>query len=165
MLHKPTYDNCIVISTTKKESENCPIIQKAYMYLGRIVPKYVVRNSKVYKIYYLNPMWFINGFIVYVENDKVCTVSIFGKHTNADPKTNVFCLREDMKNVIFDLKYFYNLLEAFEIFSLDSCHCLPREGDIRYKQLFSIRLTPENLRRIQCKTKNWIQYLKKSFKK
>jgi len=164
-LHRPTYNDCIVISTTKEESDRCPVVQKAYIYPGRIVPKYMVRGGKVYKICYLNPMWFINGFIVYVENDKVYEVSVFGRHTNADPETNVFCLRDDMKNVTFNLEYFYSLVEALEIFSLDSCHCQPNKEDVVYKELPSLRLTTETLRRLECKIRAWIQYLKKSFKR
>ena len=164
-LHRPTYDDYIIISTTKEENDRCSIVQKAYVYLGRIVPKYIVKKGKVYKICYLNPMWFINGFIVYVENNKVYEVSVFGRHTNADPETNVFCLRNDMKNIVFNLEYFYNLVEALEIFSLDSCHCQPNKEDVIYKELPSLRLTTETLRRLKCKTRIWIQHLKKSFKR
>lgn len=113
-------------------------VETSYIYLGRIIPNRVIKQKNVYEITYLHPFYFIEGFVVITENNKVNRIVIFGYHPNRDGKSGLYCLPNYKINVIFSEDYFKILLSNIKTFYLDSCHLTPRADHLKYKKLQSI---------------------------
>ena len=128
------YKSCTVVCSGSNEL----FVEKSYIYLGQIVPNRAIKQKNVYEITYLHPLYFIEGFIIITENDKVNRIVILGYHPNRDGKTGLYCLPDYKKNITFSEDYFNILLTNIKTFYLDSCYLTPRAKHLKYKKLKSI---------------------------
>lgn len=137
--HKPVdyVDDRIVIWS---HNDDLPLVEKCYLYEGQIIPNRMVKDKNVFEITYLNPMFYINGFLVMTENDMVRTITLFGYHPNRDPKTNLYCLPDYKKGVKYDQVYFERLLTNIKTYYLDDCFYTPSHSHVTYKKLKSMAI-------------------------
>lgn len=127
-------EDCTVVYSGSDEL----FVEKSYIYLGQIIPNRAIKQKNVYEITYLHPLYFIEGFIVITENDKVNRIVILGYHPNRDGKTGLYCLPDYKKSITFSEDYFNILLTNIKTFYLDSCYLTPRVEHIKYKKLKSV---------------------------
>jgi hypothetical protein len=104
--------------------------EKNYIYNGQIIPNRVIQNKTVFKIIELDPIWFLNGFCVTVENNLVKRVIVFGYHPNKDWKTGNFCLPEHKLNIKYTKSYEKMLINTLKTFYLDDCYVKPLDKQI-----------------------------------
>jgi hypothetical protein len=130
-------DDRIVI---RPYQDDLPLVEKSYFYEGLIIPNRMIKNRAVYEITKLHPMFYINGFLVMTENSKVRNIILFGYHPNRDPKTSLYCLSNDKKDVIYDEIYFNRLVTNIKTYYLDDCFYTPSLKYVDYKKLKSIAL-------------------------
>ena len=94
-------------------------------------------KRKMFFIVYLNPVYFINGFDVVTENDKVRHVYLFGFHPNRDDN-GLYCLPDEKKNQIFSERYFNMLIANIKTYYFDSCFFKPPSNLIKFKKMQSM---------------------------
>jgi hypothetical protein len=115
-----------------------PLVEKTHIYEGCIIPNRVIKGRNVYEIIEIGPQYYINGFSVTTEQDKVQLVTLFGYHPNRDPKTNLYCIPDYKKGVIFDQIYLDRLITNIKTYYLDNCYFIPRS--VKYRKLKSIAI-------------------------
>ncbi|MFW9871828.1 MAG: hypothetical protein ACFFG0_01915 [Candidatus Thorarchaeota archaeon] len=113
------------------------LYEKHHIYIDRIIPNRIIIKREVYKITYLDKLYFIEGFDVVTENDKVRRVYLYGFHPNRDDN-GLYCLPDEKKNQLFTENYFNMLVSNIKTYYYDSCYFKPPSGDIRYKKLKSM---------------------------
>lgn len=126
------YDDVTII-----QSGNSKLYEKHHLYVGKIVPNRVLQNKNVFQITFLDEVYFISGFDVVTENDKVRRVYLFGFHPNRDDN-GLYCLSEGKKNQTFSKEYFNVLLANIRTYYFDSCYFKPPSKFIKYKKLQSV---------------------------
>ena len=119
-------------------NNNLPLVEKVHIYEGQILPNRVIQNQNVYEITYLDPLYILNGFMVITEQSFVKTITLFGYHPNRDPETNLYCLPDYKKGVIYNEQYFDMLLTNIKTYYLDNCFFIPGKTQVTYKKLQSV---------------------------
>lgn len=114
------------------------LVEKVYIYEGQIVPNRLIKNKSAYEITYLDPLYFINGFMVITEQDFVKTITLFGYHPNRDPITNLYCLPDYKKGVEYNKTYFDMLMVNIKTYYLDNCFFIPGSIHIKFKKINSL---------------------------
>lgn len=89
----------------------------------KIIPDKLIYRGKIREMIKLNKNLWINGFEIHLdENRNIEKIVIDGKHPNADPSTNVFCLTNEIIgkpvesvgfSMIFSLISTYNLTQSY----------------------------------------------------
>jgi hypothetical protein len=127
-------DRCVIWS----HDNDLPLVEKVYVYEGRITPNRVIKNKNVYEVTHINPLYIMNGFMLITEQDFVKTITLFGYHPNRDPETNLYCLPDYKKGVIYNEQYFDMLLTNIKTYYLDNCFFIPGKTQVTYKKLKSV---------------------------
>jgi hypothetical protein len=97
----------------------------------KIIPDKVIISRKIYEITRIDKSLHINGFKIYLDKDKNITeVIVNGKHPNADPRTNVLCLSEEVIGKPLEVVGIPMLYSFISLFNLD--HCYFRPWDLFY---------------------------------
>lgn len=126
------YDSAIIIT-----SGHTKLYEKHHIYIDEIIPNRIIIKKNIHKITFLDKVYFINGFDVVTENDKVRRVHLFGFHPNRDDN-GLYCLSEQKKNKLFTEEYFKILLSNIKTYYFDSCYFKPPSNLIKYKKMKSI---------------------------
>lgn len=136
--HKPMeyVDDRIVI----RPHNDLSLVEINYIYEGQIIPNRVIQNRNVYEITRLDPQYYINGFMVTTENGFVHLITLFGYHPNRNPDTNLYCLPDYKKGVLYNESYFERLLTNIKTWYLDDCYFRPGKSKYDLKRLKSISL-------------------------
>jgi len=126
------YDSAIRIV-----SGNTKLYEKHYIYIGQIIPERIISKKNVYKITFLDKIYFLDGLDVVTENDKVRRIYLFGFHPNRD-ENGIYCLPDNKKNVEFTRDYFNILLSNIKTYYFDSCYFKPPKKLINYVKMKSM---------------------------
>jgi hypothetical protein len=126
------YDDATIIT-----SGNSELYEKHHLYIGKIIPNRLIKNKNLFEITFLDKVYFINGFDVVTENDKVRRVHLFGFHPNREDN-GLYCLPDEKKNKIFTEEYFNILLSNIKTYYFDSCYFKPPPQSIKFTKLKSI---------------------------
>jgi len=126
------YDSATIIV-----SGNSKLYEKHHIYINKIIPNRIILKKNVYKITFLDKVYFINGFDVVTENDKIRRIYLFGFHPNRDDN-GLYCLPEHKKNQLFTEQYFNMLLSNIKTYYFDSCYFKPPSSLIKYKKMKSM---------------------------
>lgn len=127
-------DRCVIWSY----DDNLPLVEKTYIYEGRITPNRVIKNKNVYEVTYIDPLYIINGFMIITEQDFVKTITLFGYHPNRNPETNLYCLPDYKKGIEYTNIYFESLLTNIKTYYLDDCFFVPSLKHLKYKKMKSL---------------------------
>lgn len=114
------------------------IYRKTHIFINRIIPNRVIKDRNIHDISYLDKMFYLDGFEVSTENDKVMNVRVFGIHPNCDPDTDNFCLPDFKKGTYFNSDYLNLIKTNIETYYLDNCFFNPTGKKLRYKKMKSI---------------------------
>lgn len=126
------YNSSITIT-----SGNQKLNEKHYIYIDEIIPNRIISKKNVYEITFLDQVYFVNGFDVVTENNKVRRVYLFGFHPNRD-SNGLYCLPDKKINVEFTEDYFKMLLSNIRTYYFDSCYFKPPSKLIKYRKIKSI---------------------------
>ena len=119
------------------KSGDSELYEEHHLYIGKVIPNRVIKNKNVFQITFLNALYFIKGFDVVTENNKVRRVHLFGFHPNRDDN-GLYCLPEEKKNQTFTKEYFDMLIANIRTYYFDSCYFKPPSKFIKYKKLQSM---------------------------
>ncbi len=137
-----------LLNFLKKLGQHEPIIigsavgkelyKKTYIYIKEIIPNRVILDKNAFRITHLDKMFYLDGFEVTTENDRVKNVKIFGNHPNSDTVTDIFCLPDFKKGVFFTDKYLNLIFTNIQTYYLDNCYFNPTGKELRYEKMKSI---------------------------
>ena len=99
-----------------------------------IVPRKLIFQNKMFEILKINSDYHIRGYTIKTCDDFIEEVIISGKHPNANPRTDEFCIPNFLRKYKIteeSLKMINNILYCF---NLDDCYFTPW-NDITYKKL------------------------------
>jgi hypothetical protein len=114
------------------------LYRKTHIFVNQVIPNRVIKEKNVHKITYLDEMFYLDGFEISTENDKVINVRVFGFHPNCDPNTDNFCLPDFKKGVFLTEKYFNLILTNIQTYYLDNCFFNPTGKQLRYEKMKSM---------------------------
>jgi len=95
-------------------------------------------DKNVYNITFLDEQYYLDGFEISTENDKVMNVRVFGFHPNCDPNTDNFCLPDFKKGTFFTEDYLKLILTNIQTYYLDNCFFNPTGKQLRYEKMKSM---------------------------
>jgi hypothetical protein len=119
-------------------NSDLPLIEKTYIYEGQITPNRMIKQKNVYEITFVHPQYIINGFSITTGNNFVEVITLFGFHPNRDPNTNLYCLPDYKKGIIYTPKYYEMLLTNIKTYYLDNCFFIPATTHVIYKKMKSV---------------------------
>lgn len=114
------------------ESDTGP--QRDYdIYIGEIIPKFIIENGVPKTITQLDKSWYLQGFVIKRLNNKLGGVTVFGKHPNADINTDQLCLKEEeVGAIVNDVEALKNILiNRLEVYYFDHSHFRPHLHQIQ----------------------------------
>ena len=114
------------------------LYKKTHIFINQVIPNRVIKEKNVYKITYLDEMFYLDGFEISTENDKVMNVRVFGFHPNCDANTDNFCLPDFKKGVFLTDEYFKLILTNIQTYYLDNCFFNPTGKQLRYEKMKSM---------------------------
>ncbi len=114
------------------------LYRKTHIFVNQVIPNRVIKEKNVYKITYLDKMFYLDGFEITTENDKVINVRVFGFHPNSDSNTDNFCLPDFKKGVFLTERYFNLILTNIQTYYLDNCFFNPTGKQLRYEKMKSM---------------------------
>jgi len=114
------------------------LYKKTHIFIKQIIPNRVIKGKNVYKITYLDKIFYLDGFEISTENDKVMNVRVFGFHPNCDTNTDNFCLPDFKKGVFLSDEYFKLILTNIQTYYLDNCFFNPTGKQLRYEKMKSM---------------------------
>ena len=114
------------------------LYKTTHIFINQVIPNRVIKEKNVYKITYLDEWFYLDGFEISTENDKVTNVRVFGFHPNCDSNTDNFCLPDFKKGVELTDKYFKLILTNIKTYYLDNCFFNPTGKQLRYEKMKSI---------------------------
>ena len=114
------------------------LYRKTHIFIKTIIPNRVIQGKNIFKITYLNEIYYLDGFEVSTENDKVINVRVFGFHPNCEPNTDNFCLPDFKKGVYLSTDYLNVIITNIQTYYLDNCFFNPTGKDLRYEKMKSI---------------------------
>lgn len=120
------------------------LFKKTHIFIKQIIPNRVIKDKNVYKIKYLNEIYYLDGFEVSTENDKVINVRVFGFHPNCDPDTDNFCLPDFKKGVYLTTEYLNLIITNIQTYYLDNSFFNPTGKDLRYEKMKSMYVQLNN---------------------
>jgi hypothetical protein len=70
-----------------------------YKAITSLIPSRLIYQNKLYSITDIDNDYIINKYQIYLDNDnRIKMVKIDCDHVNSDPRTDIFCLPEELKN-------------------------------------------------------------------
>lgn len=100
------------------------------LYKGLLIPDILVKDGKPYAITYLDPQFYIHGFLVFTESMKVENIILLGVHPNQDNNYK-YCLNEEKRNKLFTEIYFNALVRSIKTYYVDDAYFIPGWGFLR----------------------------------
>ena len=135
-LKKPEQHNDVHLIVGRESKKH--LYKKTHIFINQIIPNRVIKNKNVHNITYLDETYYLDGFEVSTENDKVINVRVFGFHPNCDSNTDNFCLPNFKKDVLLTDKYLKLILTNIKTYYLDNCFFNPTGKHLRYEQMKSM---------------------------
>jgi hypothetical protein len=114
------------------------LYRKTHIFINQIIPNRVIMNKCAYTITHIDEQYYLDGFEVSTENDKVMNVRVFGFHPNCDPDTDNFCLPDFKKGVFLTSEYLNLILTNIQTYYLDNCFFNPTGKHLRYEKMKSM---------------------------
>ncbi len=114
------------------------LYKKTHIFIQEIIPNRVIKNKNVYKITYLDKIYYLDGFEISTENDKVINVRVFGFHPNCHPETDNFCLPNFKKGVYLTSDYLNLIITNIQTYYLDQCFFNQTGKELRYEKMKSM---------------------------
>jgi len=135
-LKKPEQPNDVHLIVGRDVRKN--LYRKTHIFIKQIIPNRVIMDKNVYNITFLDEQYYLDGFEISTENDKVMNVRVFGFHPNCDPNTDNFCLPDFKKGTFFTEDYLKLILTNIQTYYLDNCFFNPTGKQLRYEKMKSI---------------------------
>lgn len=131
-----------------------------------LIPSRLIYRKEIYSITHIKNEYIIKTYKVFEVDGKVNRIYLESKHPNCDPKTNEFCLPEELKNQ--KLKKVKKSIEYFlTTFNLDDCYFVPWE-DFKYKskegEMTKIEKKLENMELLKPKNNDKLSRLFRKIK-
>jgi hypothetical protein len=94
----------------------------------KIIPDKIIFNRKIYEIKNVDKSLQIDGFEIYLDKEKnVEKIVLNGQHPNANPKTKILCLSEEIIGKQFEEKLVPTIYSFISLYNLDHCFFRPLE--------------------------------------
>jgi len=120
------------------DNKRASLYRRTHIFINQIIPNRVIKEKNVHEITFLSELYYIDGFEVSTENDKVINIRLFGFHPNCNPDTDNFCLPDFKKGSYFTSDYLNLIITNIQTYYLDNCFFNPTGKDLRYKKMKSM---------------------------
>lgn len=114
-----------------------------YSAITSIVPSRLIHQNKLYSITYIDDDYIINKYEIYLDdNDRIEMVKIDADHVNSDPKTDIFCLPEEIKKRYLTKELIKKIEVIIETYNLNHGYYTPWQY-IKYDKYDQIKYIKE----------------------